>query len=114
MLICIKDIDTMPIILYNIYGAKAQSTFNRIDILSGGVVMGLMNFLSVLLGGSNSELSESDHSDGLLSEPGDYAEARVTETNRKVLKVSTDGGKSKYSATQYPNGTIVETKTTKK
>ena len=49
-----------------------------------------------------------------LQTPGDKVEARVTDTNRKVLKASKDNGKSKYSVTQYPNGTLVETKTTKK
>ena len=48
-----------------------------------------------------------------IKNPGDELSARVTNTNRKVLKVVTDEGNSKYSATQYPNGTIVETKTTK-
>ena len=51
---------------------------------------------------------------GFLQTPGDKLEARVTDTNRRVLKVSKDNGKSKYSATQYPNGTLVETRTTKK
>jgi len=49
-----------------------------------------------------------------LSNPGDRAEARVTESNRQVLKVSKDEGNEKYSATRYSNGTIVETRTTKK
>jgi hypothetical protein len=48
-----------------------------------------------------------------LQKPGDNMSARVTNTNRKVLKIETDNGRSKYSATQYPNGTVVETKTTK-
>lgn len=51
---------------------------------------------------------------GILNKPGDRLEAHVTDSNRKVLKVSTDNGNSKYSATQYPNGTVVETKVTKK
>lgn len=51
---------------------------------------------------------------GILNKPGDRLEARVTDSNRKVLKVSADNGNSKYSATQYPNGTVVETKVTKK
>ena len=51
---------------------------------------------------------------GMLTNPGDNLSARITNTNRKVLKVETENGNSKYSATQYPNGTIVETKTTKK
>lgn len=51
--------------------------------------------------------------DSGLNKPGDNASARITENNRKVLKVSKNNGFEKYSATQYPNGTIVETKTTK-
>ena len=63
----------------------------------------MANFLKALTGGKNA-----------LVNPGDKAEARITDTHRKVLKVSKDNGKEKYSATQYPNGTIVETKTTKR
>mgnify|MGYP005759845215 CR=1 FL=1 len=33
---------------------------------------------------------------------------------RRVVKLQKDNGNSKYSATQYPNGTIVETKVTKR
>lgn len=36
-----------------------------------------------------------------------------TNSNRQVLKISKDNGSSKYSATRYSNGTIVETKVTK-
>ena len=50
----------------------------------------------------------------ILKKPGDELSARITDTGRKVLKVSTDNGKQKYSKTQYKNGTVVETKTTKK
>lgn len=50
---------------------------------------------------------------GILSKPGDKLEARITNTNRKVVKIQKNNGNSKYSATQYPNGTIVETKVTK-
>lgn len=49
----------------------------------------------------------------LLKNMGDNLSACITKTNRKVLKVETNDGNSKYSVTQYPNGTIVETKTTK-
>ncbi|MCM1498321.1 MAG: hypothetical protein NC124_07610 [Clostridium sp.] len=49
----------------------------------------------------------------LLNKPGDKLSARVTPTERKVLKIHTDGGRHKYSRTEYKNGTIVETKTTK-
>ena len=50
----------------------------------------------------------------ILSKPGDELSARITDTGRKVLKVHTDSGKQKYSRTEYQNGTIVETKTTKR
>lgn len=49
----------------------------------------------------------------ILQKPGDQVSARVTDSGRQVLKVSKDEGKSKYSATRYQNGTVVETKTTK-
>lgn len=48
-----------------------------------------------------------------LTKPGDKVEARITDTNRQVLKVSKDNGKNKSSITRYPNGTIHETRTTK-
>lgn len=51
---------------------------------------------------------------GILNQPGDKLEARVTNSNRQVLKIQKDNGKGKYSATRYPNGTVVETKVTKK
>ena len=53
-------------------------------------------------------------STGILSEPGDKLEARVTNSNRKVVKIQKDNGNSKYSATQYSNGIVVETKVTKR
>lgn len=73
-----------------------------------------MGFLNKLFGTESTDLTVSNDGGGFLSQPGDKAEARVTDSMRKVLKVSTNGGNSKYSATQYPNGTIVETRTTKK
>lgn len=48
-----------------------------------------------------------------LVKPGDKASACVTKTGRKVIKIEKDNGTQKYSATQYSNGTIVETRTTK-
>lgn len=48
----------------------------------------------------------------LVKNPGDNLSARVTSSGRKVLKLET--GDTKYSATQYPNGTVVQTKTIKK
>ena len=50
---------------------------------------------------------------GLLN-PGDNLFARITNTRRKVLKVEKNNGADRYSVTLYPNGTIVETKTTKR
>ncbi len=50
---------------------------------------------------------------GILQKPGDELSARVTKNHRQILKYKTDSGNTKYSATLYPNGTIVETKTTK-
>lgn len=52
-------------------------------------------------------------SNSILNKPGDEMSARVTPSNRQVLKVSKNNGKDKYSVTRYPNGTTVETKTTK-
>lgn len=60
------------------------------------------------------EVSNVSTSFDILDKPGDKLSARVTDSNRKVLKVEKDNGDFKYSATQYPNGTVVETKTTKK
>lgn len=62
----------------------------------------------------NDEITNVSNPFSVLQNPGDNLSARVTESDRKVLKVETNNGKSKYSATQYPNGTIVETKTTKR
>ncbi len=73
-----------------------------------------MDFLNKVFGNKSTNLTVSNNDGGFLKQPGDKLEARVTNSNRKVLKASTDGGNSKYSATQYPNGTIVETRTTKK
>ena len=49
----------------------------------------------------------------ILERPGDKAIAEITPSNRKVVKVSKNNGKYKYSRTTYPNNTVVETKTTK-
>lgn len=46
---------------------------------------------------------------GLLQNPGDKFSARITDTGRQVLKISNSDGK--ISATRYPNGTVVETRT---
>lgn len=51
-------------------------------------------------------------SDAILKNPHDELSARITDTGRKVLKISIDDGKHKYSRTEYENGTTVETKTT--
>ena len=49
----------------------------------------------------------------ILENPGDKMIAEITPSNRKVVKLSKNNGKDKYSRTTYPNNTIVETKTTK-
>ena len=64
--------------------------------------------------GDRSNSSGLVKKNGILTQPGDRLEARVTDTGRNVIKIQKDGGNSKYSATQYPNGTIVETRVTKK
>lgn len=51
--------------------------------------------------------------ESILSKPGDSISARITKGNRKVIKINQNDGNDKYSATQYPNGTIVETRTRK-
>lgn len=64
--------------------------------------------------GDRSDDSGLSEKKGILNKPGDRLEARVTDTGRNVIKIQKDGGASKYSATQYPNGTIVETRVKKK
>ncbi len=59
-------------------------------------------------------LSNIFGSGGFLRSPGDKAEVRITPTGRGVGKVSTNGGKEKYSETHYPNGTVVKTYSKKK
>ena len=44
----------------------------------------------------------------ILKKPGDKLEARVTKTERQVIKIQKDD--VKLSATRYPNGRIVETR----
>ena len=56
---------------------------------------------------------ETAHKPGILTRPGDRLEARITRSNRQVVKIQTDNGNSKHSATRYPNGTVVETTVTK-
>ena len=70
----------------------------------------MKNLLSIFGKMDNSEIVSKL---GILNKPGDRLEARITDSNRRVVKVQTDNGTSKYSATQYPNGTLVETKVTK-
>ena len=48
-----------------------------------------------------------------LKNPGDKLSLEITPSGCKVAKLKTKGGKLKYSKTQYPNGTIMETKVTK-
>ena len=72
----------------------------------------MKKFLSIF--GDGRDDSNLSKSGGILNQPGDRLEAKITQTERKVLKIHTEGGDCKYSATQYPNGTLVETKVTKK
>ena len=72
-----------------------------------------MKNLLAIFGNKNSNTGLSKKS-GILAQPGDRLEARITQSGRKVIKIEKDNGNSKYSATQYPNGTLVETKVTKK
>lgn len=71
----------------------------------------IKNLLSIFGKKDNSKIVSKP---GILNKPGDRLEARITDTNRRVAKVQTDNGNFKYSATQYPNATIVETKVTKR
>ena len=48
-----------------------------------------------------------------LKNPGDKHSLEITPTRRKGAKMQTNNGKLNYSKTQYPNGTIMETKVTK-
>lgn len=64
-----------------------------------------MGFFDVM---KNAVSSLSSDKDNILEKPGDSLSARVTNSNRQVLKISKDNGSSKYSATRYSNGTIVE------
>lgn len=52
-----------------------------------------MNFLDIF------KKNTTVDSTGILSEPGDKLEARVTNSNIKVVKIQKDNGNSKYSAT---------------
>ena len=45
---------------------------------------------------------------GIITDPGDKLEARVTENGRQVINVTK--GDAKFSAVRYPNGRIVETR----
>lgn len=69
-----------------------------------------MGLLSKLFG--NNDVDKRDEPD-FLSVPGDRAEVRCTKTSRRVFKAERDGGNQKYSMTQYPNGTQVETRVSK-
>lgn len=69
---------------------------------------------ALIVSDGGNEISTFSSALGVLEQPGDKLSARITNTNRKVVTIEKDQGTSKYSATQYPNGTVVETKTTKK
>ncbi len=51
--------------------------------------------------------------DPILQDPGDKLDAKITKTRRKVVRVTKANGTGKFSVTEYPNGTIVETKSVK-
>ena len=70
----------------------------------------MKNLLSIFGKMDNSEIVSKL---GILNKPGDRLEARITDSNRRVVKVQTYKGNYKYTPTQYPNGTLVETKVTK-
>lgn len=72
----------------------------------------MKSFLTIF--GSKSNETSITKKAGILTKPGDRLEAYITKSGRNVLKVQKDSGHSKYSITQYPTGTIVETKVTKK
>ncbi|SDM58709.1 hypothetical protein [Lachnospira pectinoschiza] len=50
---------------------------------------------------------------GMLNNPGDIFEARVTKSGNKVAKFSSGDGLFKASKTVYSNGTVHETRTYK-
>ena len=72
-----------------------------------------MKNLLAIFRNRNSDSNLSDDN-GILSQPLDCLEVKVTKTGRNVIKIEKDSGNSKYSATQYHNGTVVETKVTKR
>lgn len=69
-----------------------------------------MGFFDLILNTLN---RPEKNSDDFLTVPGDEVSARITQSNRRVIKASRADG-SKYSRTDYSNGTSVETITTKK
>ena len=71
-----------------------------------------MGFLSLFTGrDSGNEVSTTSNS--FLRAPGDHAEARITPSNRLVMKASRDNGNEKISETRYSNGTVVRTYSSK-
>lgn len=73
--------------------------------------MSIMNTLMTIFGNNNLTTSESTTS--ILEKPGDKLDARITDSNRQVVKISKDSGNTKYSETRYPNGTVVQTRSIK-
>ena len=61
-----------------------------------------MGFLTKIFNGNN----------GILKSPGDSMTAKVTKTNRNVVKINTKEVKTSF--TQYPSGTIVKTEVFRK
>lgn len=64
-----------------------------------------MNFLDIF---------RNDENSSLLNNPGDNFLAKITKTNRKVMKVDKPSEGVKLSETRYSSGTIVQTKSVKK
>ena len=71
-----------------------------------------MSLLSLL---TNLVPNSDDENDDFLTNPGDEASIRVTDSGRRVGKAKSGDGSWSYSKTEYPTtGTVVETRTTKR
>jgi len=58
------------------------------------------------------DLFKRNNKSGILKNPGDKFEAKITSTGKQVIKISQNNGDVKYSAVRYPDR-LVETKSTK-
>lgn len=56
------------------------------------------------------QLTQFGNAEDFIKSPGDSATVKITNCGRKVVTVTTNHGENKYSATQYPTGTVVETR----